>query len=235
MLRDVGIHRALPFHGFLPAGSHDHGLGVAIQQGLDVVNEVLDDDGHTLADVVRVQAYPAHQVFDGGALVDLGLRPVLAVVCEPERQLVRRVVLQHIEDEAFLDGLAHGIDVERLRQVVGAGGLGRVGPAAEQLQGLGLRGGREGDIGDTGVRPGTGSHLRGQNVFVADFPAVGQLVQLLGAQQLLQLGRRFAGLAGMGFVGNHGKALALGGRQLLHLGQGEGEGLDGADDDLLAV
>ena len=174
-------------------------------------------------------------MFDGGALVDLGLGPVLAVVGQFEGQLVRRVVLQHIEDEALLNGLPHRIEVERLRQVVGAGGLGRVGPAAEQLQCLGLWGGGEGDVGDTGVRPGTGGHLGGQNVFIAHLAAVGQLFQFLGAQQLLQLGSGFAGLAGVGFVCNHGKAFALGGRQLLHLGQGEGEGLDGADDDLFAV
>ena len=53
----------------------------------------------------------------------------LAVVGELERELVGRVVLQHVEDEAFLDGLAHRIHVERLRQAV------RPGPA-EQLQRL---------------------------------------------------------------------------------------------------
>ena len=39
----------------------------------------------------------------------------------------------------------------------------------------------------------------------------------------------------MGLIGDHGEALALGSCQLLNLLQGEREGLDGADDDLLAV
>ena len=39
----------------------------------------------------------------------------------------------------------------------------------------------------------------------------------------------------MGLVGDHSEALALRGRQLLNRLQGEGEGLDGADNDLLAV
>jgi hypothetical protein len=39
----------------------------------------------------------------------------------------------------------------------------------------------------------------------------------------------------VGLVGDHGEALALGGRQLAHGLEGEGEGLDGADDDLLGA
>jgi hypothetical protein len=37
------------------------------------------------------------------------------------------------------------------------------------------------------------------------------------------------------FVGDHGKALALGGGQFLHRFDGEGEGLDGADHNLLVA
>ena len=59
--------------------------------------------------------------------------------------------------------------------------------------------------------------------------------QLLGDQHRLQLGRRLAGLRAVRLVGDHGEALALRGRQLAHRLQGEGEGLDGADHDLLVA
>ena len=55
------------------------------------------------------------------------------------------------------------------------------------------------------------------------------------AQQLLELGCRLARLAAVRLVGDHGKALALRGCQLLHGLEGEWEGLDGAHHNLLAA
>jgi hypothetical protein len=59
--------------------------------------------------------------------------------------------------------------------------------------------------------------------------------KLLGGQHLLQLGRRLAGLGAVRLVGDHREALALGGASFHDRLQGEGEGLDGADHDLLAA
>ena len=64
---------------------------------------------------------------------------LLPVVGQLERQLVGRVVLEHVEDEPLLDGLPHRIDVERRRQIVLARRSAGIGPRAEQLHRLGLR------------------------------------------------------------------------------------------------
>ena len=126
-------------------------LALPLEQRRDVLAEVLDDDLDLLADVVGVKPHPAHDALHGGVALDLLLVHLLAVVGEPEGQLVGRVVLQHVEDEAFLDGLPHRIDVERRGQVVRSGGLAGVRAAAEQLQRLGLGRGGEGDVGDAVV------------------------------------------------------------------------------------
>ena len=107
----------------------------------DVGAEVLDDDLDLLADVVRVQLHPVHQRLQRLGLLDLGVVRVVvpALVGELEGQLVAGVVLQHVEDEALLDGLLHRVEVERLRQPVRA-------LAAEQLQRLGLGRGGEGEV-----------------------------------------------------------------------------------------
>ena len=78
--------------------------------------EMLDDDLDLLGDVVRVQPNPAHDLLHGGAAFDFLIVPLLAVVGQPEGQLVGRVVPQHVEDEPLLDGLPHGIDVEGGRE-----------------------------------------------------------------------------------------------------------------------
>ncbi|GDA36591.1 hypothetical protein HmCmsJML164_01898 [Escherichia coli] len=76
--------------------------------------EVIHNHLHLLRDIVVVQCHP---------LVELNLRPFaidLAVfVFQLLQQLIRHfvvgVVFQHIEDKAFFDCLAHGVDVEGLR------------------------------------------------------------------------------------------------------------------------
>jgi hypothetical protein len=150
------------------------------------------------------------------------------VVGQFEGQLVGGVVLEHVEDETFLDGLAHGIDVEGLGHPLGV-------LAAKQFQGLLLGCGREGDVGQALFLTGLGGHLHGQQGFGVDFPAVLEFGQFFGREHLFQLGGGFTGLRAVGLVGDDGKALAFGGGQLLYGFQGKGEGLDGADDDLLAI
>jgi hypothetical protein len=56
-----------------------------------------------------------------------------------------------------------------------------------------------------------------------------------GTKDCLQPRGGVAGLRAVGLVGDDGEAFALGGGQLAHLFDGEGEGLDGADDDLLVA
>ena len=79
---------------------------------------MLDNDLHLLGDVIGVQANPAHDALHGRALLDFQLVPFFAAVGQLEGQPIGRVVLQHIKDEALLDGLPHRIDVEGRRQPV---------------------------------------------------------------------------------------------------------------------
>ncbi len=117
-LLHIGLHSQLVAHRLLPAAGDHHGLGLAAQQVADIGAEVLDDHLHLLADVVRVQAHPARQLHARLLAVHLVVVPVR--VGDLPGGAVGGVVLQHIEDEAFLDGLTHGIQVERLGLVVGA-------------------------------------------------------------------------------------------------------------------
>jgi hypothetical protein len=106
-----------------------HRLGRAAEQRRHVLAVVLDDDLHLLGDVVRVEPHPAHDLLQGRAALDLLVVELLALVGELEGEAVGRVVLQHVEDELLLDGLAHRVDVERRGTLSAAGlrdGSGRV-------------------------------------------------------------------------------------------------------------
>ena len=61
-LLHISLHRQLIAHCLLPAAGDHHGLGLTAQQVADIGAEVLDDHLHLLADVVRMQAYPARQL-----------------------------------------------------------------------------------------------------------------------------------------------------------------------------
>jgi hypothetical protein len=78
---------------------------------------VLDDDLGLLRDVARVQVDEPGQRRGGLLLVQL--RVVGDGLGELEEALVGRVALEHVEDEALLDGLAHGVEVKGHRLAVG--------------------------------------------------------------------------------------------------------------------
>ena len=69
--------------------------------------EVLDDNLNLLRDVIGVQTHPTHDSLHGGAAFDLLGIDGRAFVRQLERETVRRVVLQHIEDELLLNRLPH--------------------------------------------------------------------------------------------------------------------------------
>lgn len=74
---------------------------------------MFDHHLHILRDVVGMEPHPAHDSLHRGAAFHRLFITFLALVRQLERQLVRRVILQHIENEFLLDGLSHGIDVKR--------------------------------------------------------------------------------------------------------------------------
>src|SRR6266404_4180002 len=123
--------------------------------------------------------------------------------------------------------------MKRRGQIVLANRLVGLWRPPEQLQRLGLWGGGEGYVGDALVT-GAGRHLGRQQVFGADLATILQLGKLLGGQHLLELRGGLAGLRGMCLVRDHREPLALGRRELAYLFEREGEGLNGADNDLFA-
>ena len=104
----------------------------ATEQVRHVLAEVLDDQLDLLPHVHRVERQPLGQFAPGTLLVHPFVIDHLAT--DFERHLVAGVVLQHIEDKAFIDGLLHGVEVKRCRRVVGADGLRWVARTAEHTQ-----------------------------------------------------------------------------------------------------
>ena len=147
---DVLVDRLLVPHRMQPRGGHHHRLGMAADLGGGVLTEVFDDDLGLLRQVRRVQRHePGDRRFRprlvmlgvvGDRLLDLPVR------------LVRRVVLQHVEDEPLLDRLAHRVQVERHEPLTLSSRL----LAAEDLQGLGLRCRREREERDVRLPTATG-------------------------------------------------------------------------------
>jgi hypothetical protein len=101
--------------------------------------KVFHADPHLFPDRVRVQLHEGLEQILGLLLVVA--RVGLDRLQQAPIRLVGGVAGQNVEDEAFLDGLAHAVEVERAELPVRA-------LDAEQLQGLRLRRGREGERGE---------------------------------------------------------------------------------------
>ena len=100
----------------------------------DIDAEMLDDDRYHLLDIHGVEFHVAGQHLDRLLAWHLGI--VLHLLDETIETLVGRVVLQHIHDEPLLNGLPHGVFVER--------GIARSSRLVKKRFGLELRGSREG-------------------------------------------------------------------------------------------
>ncbi len=149
---------------------------------------------------------------------------------------------EHIQDEFFLNGLKHGVEMKGRWPAVITG-------YPEHLQGLMLgRGGKgvKGDIGLPAPALGLfqdqifqGGRFRlaaiqvlglGQGFFLVQSYVQGDVTQTT-TQHPAQTARTPAALAGMGLIDNHGKAFI---RQVFDLTHEKGEFLQGGDDDLTA-
>src|SRR5690606_17799297 len=117
---------------------------------------------------------------------------VLCLLRETPERPVRRVVLQHIENEAFLDSLTHRVEMERTVPTI------RVWPT-EALQRLALRCGREREEAQVRLGPARGHHPQDLVLatrFLRAFARfrVYSLLERRRLEHLLDLLRRSAGL-----------------------------------------
>ena len=123
----------------LAAPSHHHGLGVSIKLLRHMAAEVLDDHLDLLGDGRGVQLGESRHLALRRTPLELWF--VLNGLLKCIVRLVGHVVLQHVEDEALLNRLTHGVEVEWLGQSVCP-----LGP--EALQRNVARGRREREVGD---------------------------------------------------------------------------------------
>ncbi len=109
-LADIFVDFQLMAHGVQARGGDDHGLGTATDLVLGEGAEVLDNHLDLLAQVVGVEREEPSQRFCSFALRHI--RIISDRFDEAEIGLVGRVVGQHVQDEPFLDRLAHAVQVK---------------------------------------------------------------------------------------------------------------------------
>ena len=211
--------------GPLDAAGDHHGprLPADLLQRQDLLVEVVDHDLGLEPDGVVVALDVAAQLLRSPLGVELGV--ALHLLDQPVVALHRRVVPQHVQDEALLDRLLHGVAVEGT-VLDGAVRL-RVG-LAEDLQRLVLRRGGEGEVARVGQEL-LGLH---QPVDLV----LGGLVLLLcpdGRECHREGSGRASALAGVRLVDDDGEAPpAVLAADLI---EDEGELLHRGDDDLLPL
>ena len=185
LLPDVAIEALLVANRFEARPGDHHRLGAPANPVAGDGVEVLHHHFRLLRDVVRVQPHETSQ--GAGGLLPLHVRIVRTRLEQPVVGGIRRVVIQHVEDEALLDRLAHGVPV---------GGL---AAAPEDLQGLVLRGRGEGEEAQVRLPPAFGHAEKERFQVLAAFEVAlrGRLTarphaQRLAAEHLLERGRRLA-------------------------------------------
>ena len=188
------VFEGLPvLHGFLARPGDHHGLRCASELPCDGGAEVFDDDFDALLDVGLVQCHESCDLPLG--VVGLAAWVFFDGLVQAIESVVGGVVRQHVQDEAFFDGLLHGVDIEGLPQA-----LRRLG--AKQLQGCGLGGGGEGEDGDVVLLTVLADLIR-EHVLNIHF------TRITRSQGLGDSGHVFAGGGRVGLVDDNGKALVI--------------------------
>jgi hypothetical protein len=217
-------------HRPLDAACHHDGAGLALHlpQWQHVVEKVIHHDLGLVADGCVVAFHIAPQLAAGVFAVEQ--RISLDRFCQPVVTADRHVVLQHIQDELFLDRLLHHVHMKwpstDLALIIGRQGC------AKEFQGLRLGRGGEGEIAGIGEQLAAANALLDHLVHKVFHVSVFVLALAAVGERLVQSGGSLAALAGVGFVDDH--RIAPSRRCVIELAAEFGEGLQGADDDLLA-
>ena len=95
------------------ARGHHHCAGLSVQLLLsdDLLMEVIHHHGSLLGDDIRIPLDKGTQFFLGALFVEH--RIVLDLLGNLVPAVNRRIVFQDVKDEAFLNGLLHGVNMER--------------------------------------------------------------------------------------------------------------------------
>ncbi|OQC00633.1 MAG: hypothetical protein BWX80_03412 [Candidatus Hydrogenedentes bacterium ADurb.Bin101] len=141
LFRDILVKGQFILDGMQTAGSHHHRLCLAANLVHGELPEMLHYHLGLLGNVMGMQAHEPRQGLCRFTLVYL--RVVFDGFDQPVVTLVGRIIPEHVQDKPLINGLAHAVQVERLRLAVCAG-------LAEHLQRLVFRRcgkGEETDIG----------------------------------------------------------------------------------------
>ena len=122
----------------------DHRLGLAANSVHGLADKMIDHDLHFLVDRVFVEI--DERLEQRRRLLAVVPWVFLNLLEQIPVRFVCRVILQHVEDEAFLDGLPHRVEAERLELAV-------FPFEAKQFQRLGLGCGGEGEGADVVLSP----------------------------------------------------------------------------------
>ena len=208
ILLDLPLELQQVAHRMEPGGRYNHGLGLAANLVPSYIAELLQHDSRFLRDVVGVQRLKLANSTDTSGGIQL--RVVRDGLGDLIVHVIGHVVLQYIQNKAFLNGLPHGVHMEGMVFAVFI-------PLAEHLQRFVLGGGRKGEEGQVFMNPLGGQFIQ-QLVLVV--LALGLLfIFLLGIllKNFLGIGQRpfqftggVAGLGGVGLVHNNRKPLAAG-------------------------
>ena len=184
--------------------------------------EVIHHDLGLVADGLAMALHIAAQFL--ARLLHVELRVAFDGLGKPVIAFHRRVVLEHVEDEALLNRLLHGVAVKRAVLHLVA----RLVGDAENFQRLVLRRGGEGEVA------GIGQQLSGFDDAV-DLVLGGfvLLLRTVFGQRHAHRGGGAPALAGVRLVNDDGELLAP--MLLADAVEHKGKGLHGGDDDLLAV
>lgn len=220
----------------------DHGLRLPADLVGGLGEEMVEHDLGLALDGVRMPPHMLHEQPPSLGRFNLVARRRLLVLQQLEIGAVGRVVLHHIEDEAFLDGLAHGVAMEgfvfHLLHALHRHHLARL---TEDFQRLGLRRRREGKERQM-RQPLAPFHDEGQFLGHRVVP-LGVLVVLGNdllqgfrrGQHQLQILRALAALRAVGLIDDQRELLALQPLRAAQRRAHPAEFLQGADDDLGAA